>query len=229
MTVTMIKGNIFATRAQTIVNTINCVGVMGAGIALEFRLRQPEMFEKYATLCEEKKIRPGILWLYRAENQWILNFPTKDHWKHPSKPKYLELGLQKFAATYRTKGITSIAFPLLGADKGGLAKEVSLQIMRQYLDPLPDISVEIYEYSREAHDDLYQQVEKAVLSQDLGELSRSTGINKATLQKIIDAMHSGTVFQISQLGQLPGVGPTTVQKLFQIGLTTTAQGSLFPG
>jgi len=114
------KGNIFNTNCQTIVNTINCVGVMGAGIAYEFRLLFPELFEKYVNYCKENMIKVGTLWIYKIDKaklnsqikfEWILNFPTKNHWKYPTKTMYLEKGLQKFLDTYKDKGIKSIAFP----------------------------------------------------------------------------------------------------------------------
>ena len=83
-----------------------------------------EMFEKYKELCQSKMIGIGKLWLYKSEDtpQWVLNFPTKFHWKYPSKMEYLEAGLQKFVDSYEEKGITSIAFPLLGTHNGGLDK-----------------------------------------------------------------------------------------------------------
>ena len=114
--ITFKKGNIFSSDKQTIVNTINCVGVMGKGVALGFRLRYPEMYEKYRELCKTKQIAIGKLWLYKQSReglQWILNFPTKIHWKYPSKMEYLEAGLQKFVDTYEEKGITSIALSLI--------------------------------------------------------------------------------------------------------------------
>lgn len=230
MSITEIKGNIFTTKAQTIVNTINCVGVMGAGIALEFRLREPEMYRRYVELCEEGKIAPGILWLYKSAQPQVLNFPTKKDWKHPSRPEYLEQGLRKFADTYKQKGITSIAFPVLGADKGGLPVAVSKDIMRRYLAPLEELEVEIYEYDPNAEDDLYKKVSAFIVSQDIAQLAEVTGITKARLETIINAMHGNGVCQISQIGALPGIGPGTLEKLFALknGPTPTLpQKSLF--
>ena len=88
----IVRGNIFNTKAQTIVNTVNCVGVMGKGIALVFKLRYPLMFDIYKGFCKSKQIGIGKLWLYKGEPEepWVLNFPTKFHWKYPSK---LELSL----------------------------------------------------------------------------------------------------------------------------------------
>lgn len=155
--ITFHKGNIFNSKTQTIVNTINCVGVMGKGIALVFKLRYPEMFEKYKEFCQSKMIGIGKLWLYKSENtpQWVLNFPTKFHWKYPSKMEYLEAGLQKFVDSYKEKGITSIAFPLLGTHNGGLDKIEVLDLMHKYLEQC-DIPIEIYEYDPLAPDDMFE-------------------------------------------------------------------------
>lgn len=156
------KGNIFQSDKQTIVNTINCVGVMGKGVALGFRLRYPEMYEKYRLFCKEKQITIGKLWLYKptaANSPWILNFPTKFHWKYPSKIEYIEIGLQKFIDSYKEKGITSIAFPLLGTHNGGLDKIEVLNLMHSYLEKC-DIPIEIYEYDPNAPDELFCQFKK---------------------------------------------------------------------
>jgi O-acetyl-ADP-ribose deacetylase (regulator of RNase III) len=155
----VIKGNIFTTKCQTIVNTVNCVGVMGAGIAYECRLRYPTMYKKYVELCRNNQFNIGMLWLYQSEDKNILNFPTKNHWRYESKEDYLEKGLQKFVATYKEKGITSIAFPLLGASHGGIPEDVSLEIMKKYLNQC-DIDIEIYHFDPYAYDDLYLKFKK---------------------------------------------------------------------
>lgn len=225
MSITEIKGNIFTTKAQTIVNTVNCVGVMGAGIALEFRLREPEMYLRYVEICKAGNLSPGILWLYKSAQPQVLNFPTKKDWKHPSRPEYLEKGLEKFAVTYKEKGITSIAFPMLGADKGGLPVALSRAIMKKHLSPLEDLNVEIYEYDPKAKDDLFDEVRGFVLSNSLPNISKVTGIAKARLTTIVEAMINGSVCQISQLGGLPGIGPSTLEKLFALRTPQVQQPS----
>ena len=137
------SGNIFDSKAQTIVNTVNCMGVMGKGLALQFKKRYPEMFIAYEQLCKKQLLDIGKLWLYKTDRRWILNFPTKYDWRLPSKESYLEKGLEKFLLTYKQRGIESIAFPLLGANNGGIPPDVSLEIMKRYLKNC-EIPVTIY-------------------------------------------------------------------------------------
>lgn len=212
--INIIIGNIFNTHAQTIVNTVNCVGVMGAGIALECRLRHPNMFAKYQALCEDGTIQIGKLWLYKASNPWILNFPTKKHWRHPSKEEYLHLGLQKFVQTYEEKGITSIAFPILGSQHGGIPTDVALQIMMQYLQTC-NIPIEIYHYDVSAHDDAYESFRNAYLSLEDEYINKHSGITKERLQILRTAMNNPSIKQLSQLGAVKNLGIITIEKAYR--------------
>lgn len=209
----LIQGNIFCTKAQTIVNTVNCVGVMGAGIALECRLRYPEMFLRYQELCNNGEIDIGKLWLYKGEDRWILNFPTKKHWKHPSKERYLADGLKKFSEHYARLGIESIAFPLLGASHGGLSSEVSLSLMQAHLDIL-DLDIEIYEYDPFAPDDLYERIKEKVVGFNAEELSQAIKIRKDICDRIIEAFSRPDIVQLNQIGRTRGIGIKTLEKVF---------------
>lgn len=138
---------IFDSSAQTLVNTINCVGVMGKGLALEFKNRYPAMFDKYKSFCDKGAFKPGVLWIYKAEDgKWILNFPTKIDWRNPSEISYIEEGLKKFVEIWKEKGITSIAFPLLGCSNGGLDPDVVIPIMEKYLNQCDGLDVTIYDH-----------------------------------------------------------------------------------
>ena len=215
MSVNIISGNIFTSCCQTLVNTVNCVGVMGAGIALECRFRYPEMHERYIQLCNANQIDIGLLWIYKATDRWILNFPTKRHWKYPSKKEYLEAGLDKFVNTYREKGIQSIAFPLLGADKGGIAQDESLKIMMSYLEK-PKIDIEIYKYDRRAKDDLFDKTKEWLSSQDIDRISRLTGLRKDYVLKVIDTLQRADIVQLNQLAHVKGIGIKTLEKIFNV-------------
>ena len=142
----VLHGNIFSTKCDCIVNTINCVGFMGRGIALEMSIRCPEMEKIYKEKCEANAIEIGSLWLYTPQDgsQKILNFPTKIDYKYPSKIEYLEKGLETFRNEYHTYGISSIAFPVLGAQNGKINFDAALDLMNKYLSDLDDLDVEIY-------------------------------------------------------------------------------------
>jgi len=143
-TVKILVGNIFDSKAKTLVNTVNCVGVMGKGVALDFKKRYPEMFKEYEALCDAGMVRPGKPYYYGDfYGVSIINFPTKDHWRSPSKLSYIVSGLKWFKEHYQDFGITSVAFPPLGCGNGGLSWETVGPIMYQALKDLP-ISVEIY-------------------------------------------------------------------------------------
>lgn len=137
-------GNIFESNKNTLVNTVNCVGVMGKGIALEYKKKYPEMFKEYKNLCTEQKIKPGVPYLFEdLFGTSIINFPTKNHWRSPSKLDDIKNGLKIFIQKYEEWGIKSIAFPPLGCGNGGLSWEVVGPMMFSELKKL-NIPVEIY-------------------------------------------------------------------------------------
>jgi O-acetyl-ADP-ribose deacetylase (regulator of RNase III) len=132
-----LTGNLFESPAQTLVNTVNTEGVMGKGIALQFKKYFPEMFAEYQDLCEQGKFRIGSLHIYRTPHRNIINFPTKTTWRKPSRLEYIELGLQTFVSHYQVLGIHSVAFPPLGCGNGELAYDDVRPLMERYLHGLP--------------------------------------------------------------------------------------------
>lgn len=216
MAIAHIVGNIFTSTAQTIVNTVNCEGVMGAGLAFECRLRFPSMFERYQQLCTEQLLVPGKLWIWRSDERWILNFPTKNSWKQPSRMDYLEHGLDKLVATWQQQGVQSLAFPLLGTDRGGLPKEQVIDLMQLKLESVAQyIPIEIYHYDAKASDDLYQQFAVQLLSTDPSQLKQATGISADKLAKLDAAVRAGKICQLNQLVGIDGIGEKTLEKIFR--------------
>ncbi len=132
MNVRLVQGDLLQSTAQTLVNTVNCVGVMGKGIALEFKKRFPDMFEDYQIRCRENQVHSGCPYLYKREQEpWILNFPTKGHWRSKSRLADIVEGLDYMEAHYQKWGITSLAVPPLGCGNGHLEWSVVGPILYQ--------------------------------------------------------------------------------------------------
>ncbi|HHQ4498981.1 TPA: macro domain-containing protein [Aeromonas hydrophila] len=221
--VSVVTGNIFCSRAQTCVNTINCVGVMGAGIAFEYRLRYPDMFQQYRALCEQGQFSIGKLWIYKAADRWVLNFPTKKHWRYPSQEDFLHAGLEKFMRTYESRGISSVAFPLLGAQMGGVSAERSLEIMLHHLGTCA-IPVEIYRYDPVAPDDLYEVFKTRFLKLSSEQIKFSSGLRSQSIEAIRTALADERVCQLNQLLQFEGIGDKTLAKAYSF-VTQVLRGS----
>ncbi|MCP4914612.1 MAG: macro domain-containing protein [Oligoflexia bacterium] len=139
-------GNIFNSRAQVIVNPVNCVGVMGAGLAKQFKLRYPEMFKDYQKRCKEGSLKIGLPYLWKSEDRFILNFPTKDHWRSNSNLDEIRKGLLHVKENYKSWKIRSISFPALGCGLGGLEwHDVSQLIFDVFKSEDETLTVFIYQ------------------------------------------------------------------------------------
>jgi O-acetyl-ADP-ribose deacetylase (regulator of RNase III) len=144
-------GDILREEADAIVNTVNCVGVMGRGIALQFKKAFPENFKAYATACKAQEVQPGRMFVYQTGQltppRFIINFPTKRHWRGKSRMEDIDAGLAALVAEIRQRGIQSIAIPPLGSGLGGLDwKEVKTRI-EAAVSPLDEVAIIIYEPS----------------------------------------------------------------------------------
>jgi len=140
----ILVGDILKSKAQTLINTVNCVGIMGKGIALEFKNRFQDMFKDYVDRCQRHEVHVGTPYLYKnLFGQQIINFPTKDHWKSLSKVNDIEHGLDYLVAHYKEWGITSLAVPPLGCGNGQLEWKVVGPLIDKKLKHLA-IPVEIY-------------------------------------------------------------------------------------
>jgi len=117
------KGNILEANVEALVNTVNTVGIMGKGIALAFKRKFPENYKIYKEACDNNKLKIGDLLVTqtgRSTPKYIINFPTKQHWRNRSKIEYIETGMEKLVEVIKEKNIQSIAIPPLGCGNGGL-------------------------------------------------------------------------------------------------------------
>jgi O-acetyl-ADP-ribose deacetylase (regulator of RNase III) len=174
-----VEGNILDASTQVVVNTVNCKGVMGKGLALQFKKKYPEMYKEYKEKCGEGRIVIGKLDLYQGTPRyWILNFPTKNHWRNKSKLEYIEKGLLEFKDKYQEWGITSIAFPRLGCQQGGLNWTVVKTLMERYLAGLHGLDVEIFSFK--------PTVKKPA---GKGKRRRTPSVGEHTIQKQLKLTH----------------------------------------
>lgn len=145
------QGDILSANVDAIVNTVNCVGVMGKGLALQFKKAYPDNYETYKLACEHKAIRTGKMFTFMRKSQsnpkYIINFPTKQHWKDPSKIEFIDDGLIDLVRVVPYLSIKSIAIPPLGCGLGGLEWSVVLPKIKEAMMSLNDVDILIYEPS----------------------------------------------------------------------------------
>lgn len=137
------NGDIFESDAEAIVNPVNCVGIMGKGLALEFKNRYPLMFEAYRQEVQTRRMRIGHCHIYRADARAIINFPTKYHWRDQSTLGAITRGLEDLRHIIGRRRIKSIAIPMLGCGLGGLSWD---DVRDQIDDILGDLECEIEIY-----------------------------------------------------------------------------------
>lgn len=161
------QGNLLDADVDALVNTVNTVGVMGKGIALMFKERFPDNFHAYEAACKRKELELGRLFVTESLElngpRWIINFPTKAHWRFPSKLEWIKSGLEELRRVVTEKGIKSLALPPLGSGNGGLDWRDVRPLIETVLGELQNVEVIVYEPTT-----AYQNV------------SKTTGVEKLT-------------------------------------------------
>jgi uncharacterized protein YwgA/O-acetyl-ADP-ribose deacetylase (regulator of RNase III) len=204
-------GDILKSNAQTLVNTVNCVGIMGKGIALEFKEQFSEMFNDYVERCNRNEVRLGKPYLYkRLTPPWILNFPTKGHWRSVSRIEDIVKGLKYLLQHYKEWEITSLAVPPLGCGQGQLEWKIVGPTLYRYLNQL-DVPVELYA----PHDTPHEELQPEFLDQEIDIKPAEPGLAPERVKPAWVAV----VEILSRLEQEPyhwPVGRTTFQKIVYI-------------
>jgi O-acetyl-ADP-ribose deacetylase (regulator of RNase III) len=143
------RGDVLNADVEALVNTVNCVGIMGRGVALQFRKAFPGNYKVYRAACDKKQLRPGkmlVFELSRTENpRFIINFPTKRHWRADSRIGDIESGLGALVSEVKNRGIRSIAIPPLGCGLGGLDWEEVRPRIEKVFEELSDVRTMLYE------------------------------------------------------------------------------------
>ena len=204
------EGTVFNTSAKAIVNTVNCDGFMGAGLALEFALRYPNMLKVYEDKCKNKLIKTGLIDYYKDNDITVINFPTKNSFKFPSNIIWIRQGLQNFKDTYEANNIKSVAFPKLGCSNGGLNWEEVKILMEQYLK---DLDIDIYictDTLKEAQGKELEMLEH-INNIPIEELSQIIKLS----QKQKDAISRNRPFKrFWMISKIPDIGKASYKNLF---------------
>jgi O-acetyl-ADP-ribose deacetylase (regulator of RNase III) len=147
--ITFTQGDILKANAEALVNTVNCVGVMGRGVALQFRKAFPDNFKAYEAACKSHEVRPGKMFVYDLNSlcgvRFIINFPTKEHWKGKSRITDVQSGLADLADIVKRRRIRSIAIPPLGCGLGGLNWDEVRPLLIETFQSMPEITVLVFE------------------------------------------------------------------------------------
>lgn len=153
------QGNLLEADAEALVNTVNTVGVMGKGIALMFKERFPDNYKLYSAACKTKQVRVGHMFVTEANElsnpRWIVNFPTKEHWRAPSKMEWIISGLEDLRRFIVENRVRSVAIPPLGAGNGGMNWNDVREHIEEALGDLSDVEVTVFEPTKQ-----YQNVAK---------------------------------------------------------------------
>jgi len=203
--------NVFNTGTDAIVNTINCVGFMGKGLALEYALRYPKLLEEYKQKCNKKEIIIGKIYYFQSD-KLIINFPTKNDYKFPSKLEWIELGLQDFIKTYKKYNIKSVSFPLLGCGNGGLNPDIVKKMMEKYLSNL-DIEVVICLDKNNPEGKELEMI-NSFNRLDVEILSKYVSLNNK--QKETIKLNQGKIDRFYEISKLEGIGFITYKNIFRL-------------
>jgi hypothetical protein len=197
---------------------------MGAGLALEFRLRIPDMYSQYKAKCEKHEITVGKYWIYKRSNRLgkkILNFPVKRGFNHPSKWEYIFDGLRYFVQNYKKDNIMSIAMPTLGSRLGKLDKEAVIIVMREELQDLP-IRIELYQVLEP--DNFTKRLKRLIYEMSVHEISRELGLPIPKSEQL--KTYIGQVLFISELITLHHASVKTTQRIYDFGYSKCVNSRL---
>lgn len=206
------SGNIFNSTADAVVVTVNCLGFMGKGMALECALRHQDVEREYKILCETNQIGIGkMTWVSLPNGKTLVLFPTKTDFKYPSKYEYIEAGLEQLVNDVASRAITSLAVPRLGAELGGLEwGRVRPQIINAFNDI--DIELELWTFGPQFNDPLILLLNSRLESQaDLA--MRDTGVTARQIDTLIQFTRRNTSATLVDVLSIPGIGKVMLKKL----------------
>ncbi len=195
--ITFTTGNIIEPQTEALVNTVNCVGIMGKGIALQFKQAFPGVFKEYARACRAKEVQPGrmqIVPLGRLDGpKYMINFPTKRHWKGPSHYSDIKSGLEALATDVRRLKIQSISLPPLGCGNGGLDWAVVKPMIEDAFRDFTDMNVVVFE------PDGAPEAEKMVVRTKRPTMTRGRALLVRLLEQYLLPGYTASLLEVQKL------------------------------
>lgn len=214
-----LTGNIFSSSAKAIVITVNCEGVMGAGIALDAKNRWPEIYDSYSTQCELNGFHVGeIMWADSVSKKVAL-FPSKKLWRAPSKLSYLSDGLDTLRTDIDQKLITSIALPHLGCSNGGLVWSEVKPLIVEKLSRIDGLLVELWKFERNFVDQDFKKFRKVFLLLNQTEASSWVKLSIKTEKFMRQVLSNSELTNFVQLSEVKGIGKKTLKKIYKAALS----------
>ena len=224
-----LTGNIFSSSAKAIVITVNCEGVMGAGIALDAKNRWPEIYNSYSKRCELNDFYIGDIMWANSGSKKVALFPSKKLWRAPSKLNYIRDGLYTLRTDIDQKSITSIALPQLGCSNGGLTWSEVKPLIVEKLSGINGLLVELWKFEQNFVDQDFQKFRKIFLSLNQTEASSWVRLSIKTEKLMRQVLSNSELTNLVQLAEVKGIGEKTLEKIYKAVLSDNypiIQGSL---
>lgn len=214
-----LTGNIFSSGAEAIVITVNCEGVMGAGIALDAKNRWPTIYDSYSKKCELNEFHIGDIMWDRSVSQQVALFPSKKLWRAPSKLSYLKDGLNTLHTDIIRRSITSIALPHLGCSNGGLIWSDVKPLVMEKLSGIDGLKIELWKFDQNFIDQDFQKFREVFLLLNQIEASSWVNFSKNTEKFMREVLINSELTNFVQLSEVKGIGKKTLEKIYKAALS----------
>lgn len=214
-----LTGNIFSSSAKAIVITVNCEGVMGAGIALDAKNRWPEIYDLYSKKCELNGFHVGEIMWADSMSKKVALFPSKKLWRAPSKLSYLSDGLDTLRTDIDQMSITSIALPHLGCSNGGLTWSEVKPLIVEKLSRIDGLLVELWKFEQNFVDQDFKKFREVFLSLNSIDASSWVRFSKNTEKFLRQVLSKSDLKNFVQLAEVKGIGKKTLQKIYKAALS----------
>lgn len=212
------RGNIFASASEVITITVNCVGIMGAGIALDAQYRWPRAADEYANACAMGQISIGKIFWASPSHQKLAFFPTKTQWQLPTKIIYVEKGLKTLRTEIIDRSISSLALPHLGCSNGGLNWSDVKPIVLNALSEISGLKVELWEFDANFSDEDFVRFKQTFMRLNESVAAEWLMCSKSIVRRLQNTLSESGATNFIQFSSIKGIGKKTIAKVYRAAL-----------